>query len=91
MISHDLLRVEPKRPAWWGWLYAYLRSPQARAMMTSVRYGHIIKHLEESHLNGLPVPLPRDNLLASFQEKVGAILAARNRAHDLLDPITARD
>jgi hypothetical protein len=82
-ISHDLLRVEPQRPEWWGWLYAFLRAPQTRGMMTAARYGHMIKHLEVSHLNALPMPLLRDELLARFQGGAEKMLAMRRRAFDL--------
>ena len=82
LVSHDLLRVESKRPDCWGWIYAYLRSPQARAMMNAVQYGHIIKHLETAHLDALPLPVLRDGLLLTFQAKMQAILDARNSAHD---------
>lgn len=83
LISHDLLRVEPKTTAVWGWLYSFLRSSQGRAMMSAAQYGHIIKHLEVSHLNALPFPMLRDPLLREFGEKVQTILDARNRAYDL--------
>lgn len=84
LVSHDLLRIDAKEDKLWGWLYAYLRSPQARAMMSAAQYGHIIKHLEVSHLNALPVPVPRDDLLAEFRKKALAVLAARNEANTLL-------
>lgn len=90
IISDDLLRIEPLQEKYWGWLYAYLRSPQARAMMSAAQYGHIIKHLEVSHLNALPVPMLRDNLLGEFRDKVQDILDKRNRAHDLSAEAEAR-
>lgn len=90
LISHDLLRVEPQRPEWWGWLYAFLRAPQARAMMSAAQYGHIIKHLEVSHLHALPIPLLREDLLPGFRKKAEVILEKRNRAHILLDQAYAR-
>lgn len=83
LISHDLLRVEPLQEKYWGWLYAYLRSPQARAMMSAAQYGHIIKHLEVSHLNALPVPMLRDDLLAEFNDEAQRILDKRNQAHEM--------
>lgn len=83
IISDDLLRVEPRRPEWWGWLYAYLRSPQARAMMSAAQYGHIIKHLEVSHLDVLPVPLLRSDWLGRFQSDVQVVLSQRRRAFEL--------
>lgn len=83
LISHDLLRVTPEDPAQWGWLYAYLRSPQARAMMTSAKYGHMIKHLEIAHLNALPVPVVNEKRAREFHKRAAEILDLRNRAHQL--------
>lgn len=83
IISDDLLRVEPRQKKLWGWLYAYLRAPQTRAMMSAAQYGHVIKHLETSHLNALPMPVLRDDLLEAFNERVRAVLDNRNRAHEL--------
>lgn len=90
LISHDLLRVEPEQEKLWGWLYAYLRAPQTRAMMTSAQYGHVIKHLEVSHLNALPMPVLRDELLEDFRAKVQTILDARNKAQTLLTEAESR-
>ena len=81
LISHDLLRVQAKSPEYAGWLYAYLRSAQARAMMTGAQYGHIIKHLEVSHLDALPVPVVTKELAKGFQEQTQRILELRNRAY----------
>lgn len=83
LISDDLLRVEPRKPEAWGWLYAYLRSPQARAMMSAAQYGHMIKHLEVSHLNALPVPWVREVLASKFQVDVKKVLDHRSRAFEL--------
>lgn len=82
IISDDLLRIEPSRQDLWGWLYAYLRSPQAKAMMRAAQYGHVVKHLETSHLNDLPTPLLRDDLLSDFNMRVKAILDLRTKAHE---------
>lgn len=84
LVSHDLLRVEPRKENLWGWLYAYLRAPQTRAMMTSAQYGHVIKHLEVSHLNALPIPVLRDDLLAKFQTESQRVLELRSRAYTLM-------
>ena len=83
LISHDLLRITVDDAAQWGWVYAYLRSPQARAMMTGAKYGHMIKHLETSHLNALPVPVVDDKWAAEFLKQTATILDLRNRAHNL--------
>ncbi|MDD7803737.1 hypothetical protein [Ralstonia solanacearum] len=75
--------MTPNDPNHWGWVYAFLRSPQGRAMMTAAQYGHIIKHLEPSHLHSLPVPMVRDDLLKDFQGKVQRILDLRIKAFSL--------
>ncbi len=83
LISHDLLRVSSKDPSQRGWIYAYLRSPQGRAMMTSAKYGHMIKHLEVSHINALPVPVVNEKWAAEFRKQADEILVLRSRAHQL--------
>jgi hypothetical protein len=84
LVSHDLLRIEPINSDHWGWVYAYLRSSSARAMMTSAQYGHIIKHLEPSHMLAMPVPTPTAEIAAKFQVKAKTILAARNKAFAMI-------
>lgn len=84
LVSHDLLRIEPNDSDHWGWLYAYLRSSKCRAIMTAAQYGHMIKHLEVSHLEALPVPTIEDDAMAGFNKDATAILEKRNRAVDLL-------
>lgn len=84
LISHDLLRVDPINQKFWGWIYAYLRSSTARAMMCSAQYGHIIKHLEPSHLFALPMPRPTDQIAQQFQLDAEKVLNARNRAVALM-------
>jgi restriction endonuclease S subunit len=83
LISHDLLRLEPRDPAYWGWIYAYLRSPQAISIMNASQYGHVIKHLEVSHINAIPIPLLQERKLQTFNDKAKAQLDKRNRAHQL--------
>lgn len=89
LVSHDLLRIEPKTPALWGWTYAYLRSSLAKAMMSSAQYGHIIKHLEPGHLEALPMPRPRDAVAAKMQMDAQRVLDNRNAAVSLMDKAEA--
>lgn len=83
LISHDLLRVEANDKRDWGWIYAYLRAPQTRAMAKGAQYGHIIKHLETSHLDALPVPIVDDKTAANFNKRVARILELRNESYCL--------
>lgn len=80
LVSHDLLRVTPLSDSTWGWIFAYLRSRQAIAMMGAAQYGHIIKHLEPEHLLALPIPTPSAKQLVAFDEAAKGILSRRNEA-----------
>jgi hypothetical protein len=82
LVSHDLLRVDPIESTLWGWLYAYLRASQTRSMMKAAQYGHIIKHLETSHLDDLPVLDVDGKSRELFNEHVAEILELRNRAYE---------
>jgi hypothetical protein len=81
LISHDLLRIEPKSKDWWGWVYAYLRSSRVHGMMSAAKYGHIIKHLEVSHLEALPILLVNEELRRSFTSQAEEVLKKRNDAY----------
>lgn len=102
LISHDLLRVEAIDKKNQGWIYAYLLAPQTRAITRAAHYGHIIKHLETSHLDALPVPLVDEDTAADFAGKVELIRDLRNQCHRLtleaeakfdaaLGPLTIKD
>lgn len=90
LVSHDLLRISPDDPGLWGWVYAFLQTQEARAMMIGAQYGHLIKHLEASHLRALPIPIVRESLAKEFQARVRQVLELRNRAHGLLLAAEAR-
>ncbi len=48
-------------------------------MMSSAQYGRIIKHLETSHLDALPIPLVRDDIAVDFHNRTQAILKLATR------------
>lgn len=89
LVSHDILRVEPKDDSYWGWLYAYLRAPIVIRLMQSAQYGHIIKHLEVGHLNAIPVIEVDQDTRADYGSKVTKILDNRNRAETLVEKAEA--
>lgn len=83
LISHDLLRVQALEESWAGWIYAYLRAPQVRAMMKAAQYGHIIKHLETTHLDALPIPKIHAKIRTSFNKAAQKIVEIRDEAFAL--------
>jgi hypothetical protein len=90
VISDDLLRVKAIDPRNEGWIYACLLTPQSRAMCTGAHYGHIIKHLEISHLEALPFPTVNDDTIADFALRVARIIKLRNEGHRLTLEAEAR-
>jgi len=90
LISHDLLRVEAIDERERGWIYAYLLASQVRAMARGAQYGHIIKHLEISHLEALPIPAVDDDTAADFSRRVSRILVLRDEGHRLTLEAEAR-
>lgn len=90
VISDDLLRVSARDKRDYGWLYAYLHAPQVRAMTVGAQYGHIIKHLEASHLEALPIPTVDDATAAEFSRRVARILDLRNEAYKLAEEADSR-
>lgn len=84
LISDDLLRIDSVADGFNGWIYAWLRAPTVRQMMLAAQYGHIIKHLEVSHLEALPVLSLQPELKEEFRAPVARISELRDRAHGLV-------
>ena len=84
VISDDLLRVDPKSDKHWGWLYAYLRAPLVIGMMQSLHYGHVVKHLQPTHLDDVPILEIDENSRVEFDRRVRTVLDRRNRAEKYL-------
>jgi type I restriction enzyme, S subunit len=84
LVSHDLMRIEVIDETLWGWIYALLRARQSLEMMGAAQYGHVIKHLEVSHLNALPIPILKRELREHFNGLVRGIFERRDRAHALI-------
>lgn len=56
IFSHDLLRICSHHLHHSGYLYAYFKSKQGRALIRSNNYGAVIQHIEPAHLLSLPIP-----------------------------------
>ena len=83
IISHDLLRVAANREEDRGYLYSFLRSGQARAMMRSSKYGNVIKHLEPEHLQAIPVVSVGEAIKQVLNTTIDRSFALRNEAYEL--------
>lgn len=85
IITHDLLRIVPKDSADYGWLYAYFRTPTFFSIARSAQYGHMIKHLEASHVLAMPVVMPHPTTRQAIGDKAIKALALRRDARRLQD------
>jgi hypothetical protein len=73
-----------------GYLYAYLRTTHARAMLRSSQYGSVIKHLEPEHLESIPVILADEAMYADLNERIIRVFHLRDEAFRLLQDAEAQ-
>lgn len=83
IISHHFMRIEPTDKDLSGWVYAFLRSNQAKSMMSGSQYASVIRHIEPLHIETLPVPKVSRAVAEDFQAKAQAIVVCRNNATSL--------
>ncbi len=85
-VSEDVIHVRPRqghvRP---GYLFAFLASAPAQAMIRQQTYGSVVQHIEPRRLAGLPVPLPDAGSQRRIHELVEGAAAKRSEASSLLD------
>ncbi len=84
--SHDVIRVVPDAmtvaP---GYLFAYLSSGPAQAMIRQRTYGSVVQHIEAHHIADLPVALPDETMQGRIHRLVQGAADARTEASRLLD------
>lgn len=80
IVSHHFMRVMPLSEDLAGWVYAFLRSTQAQAMIRGTQYASVIRHIEPHHLAALPMPEVSDDVAEAFREKVAEIVSCRDNA-----------
>ena len=83
LISNDLLRVDPIEPSRRGWIYGYFNAAKTRQMEAGSQYGHIIQHLEPSHLDAMPIPDIDDAGAEALNSVFDRLVSYRNRAYRL--------
>ena len=89
-LTHDVIRIagQPDR-AFPGYLFAFLTSAPAQAMIHQHTYGSVVQHIEPHHLADLPVPLPDAPMQRRIHNLVEAAAAKRTEASGLLDKASA--
>jgi type I restriction enzyme S subunit len=85
-VSEHAIRVVPRdgaiRP---GYLFAFLSSRPAQAMIQQRTYGSVVQHIEPLHVADVPMPLADDPVQKRIDSLVDAAASARTEAATLLD------
>src|SRR6266536_3127997 len=86
--SQHIMRAVPARERIQpGYLFAFLTSAPAQAMIRQQTYGSVVQHIEPHHLADLPVPLPVAPEQRRIHELVEGAARARTEARRLLDEV----
>lgn len=85
VITHDLLRIEPKDQDEYGWLYAYMKTNFFKQIARAAQYGHMIKHIEVAHANEFPVIMPDTATRKAIGDKAAEAVRLRGEAWKLRD------
>jgi type I restriction enzyme S subunit len=72
-----------------GYLFAFLSSAPAQAMIKQKTYGTIVQHIEPHHIADIPVPLPDRPMQERIHALVDGAAKARTEASRLLDAAAA--
>ena len=85
VLSHDVIRAIPAldgiQP---GYLFAFLSTRHAQAMLRQRMYGSVVQHIEPAHIADLPVPIPDDREGKAIDALVRSAADGRTTAAALL-------
>jgi type I restriction enzyme, S subunit len=81
VVTDDLLRVTPIKRRFFGWLYSYMRTEFFRSIAVAANYGHMIKHLDPSHLTRMPVIDVSNEVQKKYSETIEKVFSLRSGAH----------
>ena len=85
VITHDLLRIVPRNPDEYGWLYAYMKTSFFVHIAQAAQYGHMIKHIEVAHAKDFPVIMPDDAIRKEIGKMAAKAVRLRTEAWNLRD------
>jgi type I restriction enzyme S subunit len=74
-MTHDIIRIVVKDEIT-GYLYIWLQSGYARAIIQSYTYGSVVPHIELEHIKTTPVPLLTDK---ATQSRINALALEANK------------
>ena len=75
-MTHDIIRVIAANEAINGYLYIWLQTEYASALMKALSYGSVVRHIEKEHLSSLPFPMLKNK---EVQWEINALALNANR------------
>lgn len=85
IFSDDLLRIDCESPDDIGYIYAFLKSDEGQALISTNNYGAVIKHIEPTHLEQVKVPNLPHQLKGEINTLIVKSYESRDRANELID------
>lgn len=89
IFSHDLLRINAKKPIDAGYVYAYLKSAIGNKILLTNSYGAVITHIEPEHLATVPIPDAPEEIKKKINDLIVASYTLRDESNALIDEATA--
>jgi type I restriction enzyme S subunit len=85
VVSPNPIRLVPSVEVPIGYVYAFLSTRFAQALVKSSQYGVSVEHILPQHISSLPVPLLPDDEQQAIHEQIMQAYRLRDEANDLLD------
>lgn len=89
IFSHDLLRIDCRKPDEAGYVYAFLKSRIGNKILLTNSYGAVITHIEPEHLATVPIPDAPVILKRKINDLIVRSYELRDESNDLIDQATA--
>lgn len=88
IFSHDLLRIDCRKPDEAGYVYAFLKSRIGSTILLTNSYGAVITHIEPEHLATVPIPDAPVILKRKINDLIVRSYGLRDESNDLIDQAT---
>ncbi len=88
IFSHDLLRINCKKPSDAGYVYAYLKSKVGNKILLTNSYGAVITHIEPEHLATVPIPDAPESVKIKIGNLIVRSYNLRDESNVLIDRAT---
>lgn len=73
-MTHDIIRIVSHDNIN-GYIYIWLHTPYANAIINAFQYGSVVRHIEKEHISNVPVPLLKDT---NVQQHINELALAAN-------------